>query len=71
MPQYSAFISYSHSDTRFAKALQHDLEKYQVPRPVAERLGRDSNRLGTIFRDVSDLGAADCGKNSMFAKQAA
>lgn len=58
MPQYSAFISYSHRDARFAKALQHDLEKFHIPRPVVERLGRDGDRLGTIFRDVSDLGAA-------------
>ncbi|MBT8057578.1 MAG: toll/interleukin-1 receptor domain-containing protein [Gammaproteobacteria bacterium] len=58
MRRYTAFISYSHSDARFAKALQHDLEKFHVPQPVTERLGRDNNRLGSVFRDVSDLGAA-------------
>jgi len=58
MPQYCAFISYSHADARFARALQRDLEKFRIPQPVVARLGRAGDRLGTVFRDVSDLGAA-------------
>lgn len=58
MPRYRAFISYSHADTRFATWLHRELENFRLPRDIGTKLGLPKNRLGAIFRDVSDLGAA-------------
>jgi len=56
--KYRAFISYSHQDERWARWLQTALETYRVPsRLVGTRTaaGLIPRRLGTIFRDRSDL----------------
>jgi tetratricopeptide (TPR) repeat protein len=58
MEQYSAFISYSHSDIRFANWLQRKLENFRISPTIVRKLNLDSNRLGRVFRDVADLGAA-------------
>jgi tetratricopeptide (TPR) repeat protein len=59
--RYSAFISYSHEDVRWAKWLQSALEGYRVPRRLIgtqTAFGFLSNRLAPVFRDRSDLSAA-------------
>ena len=58
MAHYCAFISYSHSDLRFATWLQRNLENFRIPSATVRKLNLDSNRLGPVFRDVADLGAA-------------
>src|ERR1019366_3609919 len=58
--RYSAFISYSHEDVRWAKWLQSALEGYRVPRRLIgtqTAFGILSNRLAPVFRDRSDLSA--------------
>ena len=58
MAQYCAFISYSHSDARFAAWLQRSLENFRIPPATVRKLELDGKRLGSVFRDVADLGAA-------------
>jgi tetratricopeptide (TPR) repeat protein len=58
MSRYRAFISYSHSDARFAAWLQRNLENFRVPPATMRKLKLDGDRLGSVFRDVADLGAA-------------
>jgi len=58
--RYKAFISYSHSDKRFANWLLKSLEGYRVPKRL---LSADSSgpvqKLGRIFRDRDELPAAE------------
>src|SRR5690348_4271128 len=52
--RYWAFISYSHSDERWAAWLHHVLETYRVPAPLAGGPTRDGarpRRLFPVFRD--------------------
>jgi len=58
MAQFCAFISYSHSDARFAAWLQRNLENFRIPPATMQKLELDGDRLGSVFRDVADLGAA-------------
>jgi dipeptidyl aminopeptidase/acylaminoacyl peptidase len=64
--KYWAFISYSHSDTRWGDWLHRKLERYRVPRGLVGKPspdGRVPKRLCPIYRDreespvSSDLGA--------------
>ncbi|HYO13105.1 MAG TPA: TIR domain-containing protein [Thermoanaerobaculia bacterium] len=59
---YKAFISYSHSDDRWARWLQRKLEWYRLPRSLRGKTNKNGQRLGTklgpVFRDREDLGAA-------------
>jgi tetratricopeptide (TPR) repeat protein len=58
---YKAFISYSHTDSQWAKWLQSSLERYRIPdrllrsSPGARELPR---RLYPIFRDSSELASS-------------
>jgi MTH538 TIR-like domain (DUF1863) len=55
--RFAAFISYSHADEKAAAKLQRQLERYRLPKHIAE--ARDHvTSLGTIFRDREDLAAA-------------
>ncbi|HEY8004610.1 MAG TPA: toll/interleukin-1 receptor domain-containing protein, partial [Phenylobacterium sp.] len=54
--RFSAFISYSHADERFAKRLHRQLETYRLPHRLAVASG--SARLKAIFRDSDELAAA-------------
>mgnify|MGYP006390331225 CR=1 FL=1 len=57
--RYSAFISYSHRDERWARWLQKALETYRVPSHLAHpQWGVASRRLSPVFRDRSDLPSA-------------
>ena len=47
-PQFRAFISYSHADTRFAVGLHRQLEAWRLP---------DSSKLAPIFIDRAELAA--------------
>lgn len=62
---YRAFISYSHSDMKFARWLHRAIENYRVPRPLVGTQGDHgpiSPRLRPIFRDEDELaGAAELG----------
>jgi hypothetical protein len=53
--RYSAFLSYSHADARFARRLHRRLETYRLPRRVS-RQGR--RRLAPVFMDRAELTAA-------------
>ena len=57
--RYSAFISYSHRDERWARWLQKALETYRVPSHlVRPQSGVATRRLAPVFRDRSDLASA-------------
>lgn len=58
---YAAFLSYSHSDRRWADWLHGALEGYRVPKAIAGRPGGDGpnpDRLSPVFRDREELAAA-------------
>jgi tetratricopeptide (TPR) repeat protein len=52
--KYSAFLSYSHRDERWARWLQRSIESYRVP----AHLAGTTRRLAPVFRDRSDLPSA-------------
>ena len=57
--RYSAFISYSHRDERWARWLQGALESYRVPSHLAHaQQGVAARRLSPVFRDRTDLPSA-------------
>ena len=58
---YSAFISYSHRDRRWAKWLHRALESYRVPKRLRGRAapyGRIEARIPPVFRDRDELAAS-------------
>ena len=55
--RFSAFISYSHADGRFAQRLQRKLETYRLPHRLKAGHG-PARRLKPIFRDSDELAAA-------------
>lgn len=55
--RYRAFISYSQRDKTIARRLQRRLESYRIPKGVEAAVGAD-RRLGRLFRDDEELGAA-------------
>jgi len=69
--RYSAFISYSHRDERWARWLQTALETYRVPSHLTHlQWGVASRRLSPVFRDRSDLpSATDLGNHIREALQ--
>lgn len=56
--RFAAFISYSHADANAAAALQRKLERYRLPKRIAEARADRAPSLGAIFRDREDLAAA-------------
>jgi tetratricopeptide (TPR) repeat protein len=59
--QYRAFISYSHSDERWARWLHRALESYRLPRRLVGRetaFGPVPERLAPVFRDREELATA-------------
>jgi tetratricopeptide (TPR) repeat protein len=57
--RYSAFLSYSHRDERWARWLQNALESYRVPSRLShEQPGVAGRRLGPVYRDRTDQRAA-------------
>ena len=55
--RFAAFISYSHVDAVAASKLQRKLERYRLPKRIADMRGQ-GRLLGAIFRDREDLAAA-------------
>jgi tetratricopeptide (TPR) repeat protein len=59
--RYSAFITYSHADTKWANWLHHALETYRIPKHLH---GQDSPagpigpRLRPVFRDRDEMASA-------------
>ena len=53
--EYAAFISYHHRplDISVARRLQRMIEQYRIPKELSK--GRESRRLGLIFRDEDEL----------------
>jgi MTH538 TIR-like domain (DUF1863) len=56
--RFAAFISYSHADAIEAAKLQRRLERYRLPKRIAETRATQATGLGAIFRDREDLAAA-------------
>jgi tetratricopeptide (TPR) repeat protein len=56
--RFAAFISYAHSDAAIAAKLQSKLERYRLPKRLAEARAGGQAALGQIFRDREDLAAA-------------
>ena len=58
---YWAYISYSHSDERWATWLHRALESYRVPRKLVgtqTQVGKVPRRIQPVFRDRDDLSSA-------------
>lgn len=61
MMRYKAFISYSHKDSRHARALHRFIEAYAVPKHLVGRrggFGAVPERLRPIFKDREELPTA-------------
>ena len=59
--RYSAFISYSHADARWAKWLHRSLERYRLPKRLRSTDGGLVNAAGKflpVFRDNEELAAS-------------
>jgi tetratricopeptide (TPR) repeat protein len=56
--RFAAFISYAHADAGVAANLQSRLERYRLPKHIAESHAEGRAALGQIFRDREDLAAA-------------
>lgn len=53
--EYLAFISYRHTDIKWAEWLQNKLEFYRLPSYIQEENPESPKELRPIFRDVTDL----------------
>jgi hypothetical protein len=56
--KYLAFISYSHSDRRWAEWVHRSVERYKIPRELVGTAGRDGpipSALFPLFRDRDEL----------------
>ena len=56
--RYKAFISYSHTDEKWAKWLHKCLETYRVPKHIVRKHALESNRLIPIFRDRDEFASS-------------
>lgn len=56
--RYKAFISYGHSDERWARWLQGALEKYKLPKSLRRAHPEMPARLFPIFRDRDELASS-------------
>lgn len=58
---FSAFISYSHADSKRVQKLHSQIESYRFPKGVRplHRRNAKSGSVGRVFRDRSDLSASE------------
>jgi tetratricopeptide (TPR) repeat protein len=56
--RFAAFMSYAHADASIAAKLQSKLERYRLPKHLAQSHTGGQSALGQIFRDREDLAAA-------------
>ncbi|MGB5512200.1 MAG: toll/interleukin-1 receptor domain-containing protein, partial [Woeseiaceae bacterium] len=59
--KYKAFISYSHSDEKWAAWLHKGLETYKPPKSIVGNetpMGKIPSRLSPVFRDRDELPSA-------------
>ena len=56
--RFAAFMSYAHADAAIAAKLQSKLERYRLPKNLAQSHTGGQAALGQIFRDRADLAAA-------------
>ena len=56
--RFAAFLSYAHADAAIAAKLQARLERYRLPKHIADARAGGDAALGQIFRDREDLAAA-------------
>ena len=59
--KYRAFISYSHSDEKWARWLHHNLETYRIPKHLVgteTEFGPIPERFAPVFRDREELASA-------------
>ena len=59
--KYRAFISYSHSDEKWARWLHHNLETYRIPKHLVgteTESGPIPHRFAPVFRDREELASA-------------
>lgn len=69
-PRYKAFISYSHSNERWAAWLQRSIEHYHVPKRLRASLPDLPRRLNPVFRDKDELASStDLGDSIRSAMQ--
>ncbi len=61
--QYYAFISYHHSDEKWAKWLQKKLENYRLPSVIRKAQPHLPKNIRPVFRDKTDLGAGKLEQN--------
>ncbi len=69
--RYWAFISYSRSDTAWAKRAQKWLEGLAIPQSVkhiATERGLNPRRIRPVFRDVDELAASSNLGTSIFVQ---
>jgi len=56
--RFTAFISYSHADEKFARRLHRKLELYHLPKHIGDAgMAGQNGQLGKFFRDRDDLPA--------------
>ena len=64
--KYKAFISYSHSDEKWADWLHKAIETYRIPKRLVGQAAADGpipKRLSPVFRDREELStASDLGR---------
>ena len=61
---YSAFISYSHKDQKYAQNLQKKLESYRLPSALQHQIANKSKHpVAPVFRDATDLVAGKLNEN--------
>jgi hypothetical protein len=53
--EYYAFISYAHSDVRWARWLHRKLESYHIPTVIRRQMPHLPTRIRPIFLDTADL----------------